>query len=326
MAPPVPQQLQQVDFFKRSLGWLNADAQASRFTGDPSVSLDRILPFLFLHLGCFAGFWVGVSPAALLVAIGLYWLRMLAITAVYHRYFSHRTYQLNRFWQLLAAIWGATAIQRGPLWWASHHRKHHRQSDQTNDIHSPVQKGFWWSHIGWMCCNQHMQTDYHEVRDFSKFPELRWLNQYDWVVPLLYFIGLYGLGEWLTITSPSLDTNGLQLMVWGGFISTVVLFHGTVTINSLCHVWGNRRFKTDDHSKNNLWLALITLGEGWHNNHHFYPGSVRQGFYWWEVDIAYYFLRCLTLLGIVKQPHPVPQWVLSKGRTSQQPPLNKQGH
>lgn len=266
-------------------------------------------PFLFIHMGCFLAFLAGISLFSIGAAIVLYWVRMFAITAFYHRYFSHRTFTTNRFWQFLFAVWGMTAIQKGPLWWAMHHRHHHRNADLPEDIHSPVQSGFLWSHIGWLTTQRNLSTDYDRIRDFSRFPELVWLNHFDAVVPILYALVLYGTGSALKAHYPQWHTNGFQLLVWGGFISTTALYHGTFTINSLAHQFGTRRYETSDTSRNNGWLALITLGEGWHNNHHFYPGSTRQGFFWWEIDVCYYILCGFEKLGIVHKLHPVPAWV-----------------
>lgn len=301
----------------RLFGWLNSDLEpnlkgvnldsAQEEGAADEINITRLAPFLFLHLGCLGVFWVGFSWTALTVGVSLYFIRMFAITAFYHRYFSHRSFETNRFFQFFFAVLGLTAIQRGPLWWASNHRHHHRYSDQSNDIHSPITNSFFWSHIGWILCDRNMPTRYDRVKDFQKFPELVFLNKYDWIIPLLYGLSLLGIGEVFKIYLPELQTNGLQLLVWGFFISTVVLFHGTCTINSLSHVFGSQRFKTNDESKNNFWLSLITLGEGWHNNHHRYPASTRQGFYWWEVDITYYILVCLQFIGIVKNITPVPE-------------------
>jgi stearoyl-CoA desaturase (delta-9 desaturase) len=266
----------------------------------------RLLPFAVLHLGCLAAFWVGVTPVAVIVALALYWVRMFAITAFYHRYFSHRSYQTNRVCQFLFALLGLTAVQRGPLWWASHHRQHHRASDEPADPHSPKQLGFFMAHMGWLLVPKNLQTDYNRVRDLAQFPELVFLNRFDWLGAVLLLAVLYAGGEACRVWQPGWGTHGLQLMVWGGFISTTVLFHGTCTINSLSHTWGKRRYNTTDTSRNNLWLSLITLGEGWHNNHHQYPGTVRQGFFWWEVDITYYVLKVMAALGLVYKLNPVP--------------------
>ncbi|MFN8615413.1 MAG: acyl-CoA desaturase [Vampirovibrionales bacterium] len=288
---------------------VDADANPVRSQAK-EITWDRLLPFVVLHMGCLGAFWVGVSPVALGVAIALYWVRMFLITAFFHRYFSHKTFTMNRFWQAFFAFGTLLAVQRGPLWWAAHHRHHHRYSDKPDDVHSPTQRGFFWSHMGWICCDANMPTRYELIPDWVKFPELVWINRLDWLGALVLVTGLWFLGQWLQAVNGS--TNGLQLVVWGFFISTVVLFHATCTINSLSHVWGTQRFNTGDTSRNNAVLAFLTMGEGWHNNHHGYPGSARQGFYWWEIDATYYVLKLLSWVGIVQNLRPVPVWVYQK--------------
>ncbi|MHC5109120.1 MAG: acyl-CoA desaturase [Planctomycetota bacterium] len=266
----------------------------------------RIIPLLGMHLACLAVFIVGFSPVALAVAVSLYLIRMFAITGGYHRYFSHRAYKTSRAGQFLLGVLGSSAVQRGPLWWAAHHRHHHRHSDTESDLHSPHEHGLWWSHIGWLTSRGAYPTDLSEVPDLTKFPELRFLNRFELVVPVLLVGALYLLGEALRVYAPELGTNGWQMFVWGFVVSTVVLLHGTCTINSLAHLIGTRRYETTDSSRNSFLLALITLGEGWHNNHHRYPGVTRQGFYWWEIDITYYILRVLASLGLVWDLRPPP--------------------
>jgi len=236
----------------------------------------------------------------------LYFIRMFAITAFYHRYFSHRTFRTSRFMQCLFAILGNTALQRGALWWAAVHRHHHNHSDQEEDVHSPSQSGFLWSHIGWITSQRNYPTDYEKVRDLTKYPELVFLNRHDQIVPWAYGMVLWGLGWFLGKFFPGLHTNGAQIFVWGFFISSIALLHGTLFINSLAHVFGKKRFETDDDSRNSLLLALVTLGEGWHNNHHRYQHAARQGFMWWEVDISYYILKTLSWFGIIWDLKPVP--------------------
>lgn len=274
----------------------------------------RAVPFALLHVGCLGVIWVGVSWTAVIVALALYAVRMFAITAFYHRYFSHRTFQASRPVQFVFAVIGAASVQRGPLWWAAHHRHHHRHADQPQDPHSPREVGFWRSHMGWFLTREAFATDLTRIPDLARFPELRWLDRFDTLVPVMLAAALYGLGAVLERSAPALSTSGPQLLVWGFFISTVVLFHATVTINSLAHRFGRRRFETRDDSRNNLWLALLTFGEGWHNNHHFFPGTVRQGFRWWEIDLTWYGLRGMALLGLVRDLKPIPDWVLAKAR------------
>ncbi|RZA12347.1 MAG: acyl-CoA desaturase [Lysobacteraceae bacterium] len=287
--------------------WFDTDAGRGSVDASDGDRVDwlRAVPFIAMHLACLGVFAVGVSATAVWVAVALYALRMFAITGFYHRYFSHRTFQASRPVQFAFALIGAASVQRGPLWWAAHHRHHHVHADTPVDPHSP-RRGFWRSHAGWFLTRSAFRTDPSRIGDLLKFPELRWLDRFDTAVPLALALALYAGGELLARLAPGLGTNGPQLLVWGFFISTVVLFHATVTINSLAHRWGSRRFDTRDDSRNNLWLALLTFGEGWHNNHHFFPGSARQGFHWWEIDITWYGLRLLQALGLVHGLKPVP--------------------
>ncbi len=271
-----------------------------------SIDWLRVVPFTLIHLACFAVIFVGFSWFALAFAIALYLIRMFAITAFYHRYFSHRAFRTSRAFQFILALIGATAVQRGPIWWASHHRHHHLYSDETEDAHSPVQHGFLWSHFGWFLSSKHFTGHTENIKELSKFAELRFLDRFDAIVPILLAISIYVLGDWLGDHYPALNTNGMQLLVWGFAISTVVLYHATFTVNSLAHVWGQRRYATTDQSRNNFWIALATLGEGWHNNHHHYPGSAKQGFYWWEVDLTYYGLKLLEMCGLIWDLRTVP--------------------
>ena len=283
----------------------NSQANYSHSVDDRQIDWLRIVPFILLHLACLAVIFVGVSTVAVLTALGLYLVRMFAITAFYHRYFSHKTFRTSRPVQFLFALLGATATQRGPLWWAAHHRNHHRCSDRQGDAHSP-NDGFWWSHVGWFLSHRHFQADYSLVSDLERYPELRWLDRHDMAVPVALALLLYGVGALLEWVAPQSGTSGWQMVVWGYFISTVVLIHASLCINSLAHRFGSVRYRTGDNSRNNLFLALITLGEGWHNNHHYYPASARQGFYWWEVDISYYLLKLMEKCGLIWNLRAIP--------------------
>jgi stearoyl-CoA desaturase (delta-9 desaturase) len=297
----------------RFLKWMDNERQATQQpAGDAKVahpdSIDwvRIIPYVGLHLACFAVIWVGISWTAVIVALIAYAVRMFAITGLYHRYFSHKAFKTSRFGQFIFGVLGASAVQRGPIWWAAHHRHHHAHSDQEGDIHSPRQVGFWRAHMGWFLTRRGFMPDMKYVKDLLKFRELRWLDRFDIAVPVLLGVGMFLLGVLLEKTAPHLHTNGWQMLVWGFFISTVLCYHGTYTINSLSHVFGRQRYRTGDTSRNNWFLAIITLGEGWHNNHHHYPNSARQGFYWWEVDVSYYVLKFLSWFGIIWDLKPVP--------------------
>jgi stearoyl-CoA desaturase (delta-9 desaturase) len=289
------------------LAWIDASRyEAADDIEHRSIDWIRILPFIGLHLACLAVFWVGVSWVAVAAFLVSYLVRMFAITAFYHRYFSHRAFKTSRVAQFLFGLLGAAATQRGPLWWAAHHREHHCNADEHDDPHSP-RHGFLWSHMGWFLSRQHFATNEQRIPDLVSFPELRWLDRFALAIPVLYATFWFALGWILNLVAPSLETGAWQMLVWGYFISTVVLIHATLTINSLAHVWGSRRYETTDDSRNNFWLALLTLGEGWHNNHHHFPGSARQGFYWWEVDLSFYMLKLMSWCGIIWDLKPVPE-------------------
>ena len=232
------------------------------------------IPFLSLH------------ALALSLCVALYFVRMFGITAGYHRYFSHRSYKTSRVFQFVMAWLGCSAMQKGPLWWAGHHRHHHRYSDADGDVHSPYRPSLWWSHLGWVLSPKYAHTAWPSVRDWDRYPELRLLNRFHWVPGLCLAVLCYVVAGW----------SGLA---WGWVVSTVLLYHATFTVNSVCHRFGGRRYATKDDSRNNLAVALLTLGEGWHNNHHHYQASARQGFVWWQVDFSYYMLRLLGLVGLV---------------------------
>lgn len=288
--------------------WIDNDAlDESQPDANHRIDWLRVVPFLLIHLGCIGVVAVGASSTAVCVALALYALRMFAITAFYHRYFAHRAFKTSRPMQFVMAALGASAVQRGPLWWASHHRHHHRHSDAPPDSHSPRQHGILWSHLGWFLARESFRPRMGLVRDLAAYPELRWLDRFDTLVPAALAIMLYATGALLESKAPALGTSGLQLLVWGFCLSTVALYHSTFAINSLAHRFGVRRYATGDDSRNNLWLALLTFGEGWHNNHHHYPGSARQGFFWYEIDLTYYGLRVLSALGLIRELRSVPE-------------------
>ena len=295
-------------------GWVDSSAYRKQRRNEYHIDWVRILPFIGMHLAVFAVLWVGFSWVALWTAVFLYGVRIFAIGAFYHRYFSHRTFKTSRPAQFVFALLGAMAVQRGPLWWASHHRYHHAVTDTPDDPHSMKQHGFWWSHMGWFLSDKHFFADEQRVRDWRKFPELVFLDRFDMLIPLALMLVMFLFGELLAVWAPGLGTDGWQMMIWGFFVSTVAVFHVTVSINSITHYFGKRRFSTRDESRNSWWLALLTFGEGWHNNHHHYPASTRQGFYWWEFDLTYYLLKLLSFTGLVWDLKPVPSQVLAEGR------------
>ena len=251
-------------------------------------------PFWTVHvLAAVGAVVVGWSWAAFAWLAGSYAVRMFAITAGYHRYFAHRTFKTSRVFQFILALLAMSSAQQGILWWAAHHRNHHKFSDEPADIHSPVQRGFYWSHIGWILSSRHKATDYERIKDFAKYPELRWLNRHDLFVAIAWGFVLFGIG-------------GATALFWGHFVSLVIAWHVTFCINSLAHVWGRRRYNTSDDSRNNALLAVFAFGEGWHNNHHHYQRTARQGFYWWEIDVTYYVLKILEKMRIVSDVQGIP--------------------
>ena len=262
----------------------------------------RTVPFWGVHAIALVGvLWAGWSWQGVLLAVGSYVFRMFFVTAGYHRYFSHRTYKTSRAFQLVLATLGGTASQKGALWWAAHHREHHKRSDEPGDPHSPRQRGLAWAHVGWIVSKDNDRTHVERITDLVRYPELAWLNRF-WIAPVVgYAVAWWLIGGW----------HGL---LWGFFVSTVLLWHGTFVINSLTHVWGRRRFPSGDDSRNHWLLALVTLGEGWHNNHHHYESSTTQGFYWWEIDPTFWVLRLFAAARVVWDLRRPPLRVLEHGR------------
>lgn len=265
------------------------------------------LPFWGVQVAAVAGVvWFGWSWAGLVLALGLYYLRMFFVSAGYHRYFSHRAFKTSRTLQFILALGGTLSVQKGVLWWAANHRIHHRYADQPGDVHSPSRDGIWWAHVGWILSSRYVETDWKRIKDFARYPELRWLNRHYLVPPIGLAVLLFAFG-------------GAWALLWGFFVSTTLLWHGTFCINSFAHLIGTRRFATPDTSRNNLALALITMGEGWHNNHHHLPSAANQGIRWWEIDATYYLLLALARLGLVwgvrswRGPAPEPP---SRGATA----------
>ncbi len=281
-----------------------ASSPLRRFTAMEHVSNAL---FVAMHGAVLLVLFVPFSWKVLALAIGSYALRMWAVTAGYHRYFAHRSYKTSRAWQLVLAVLGATAMQNGPIWWASVHRRHHKDSDGPGDPHSPLRRGFWYAHVGWVFdCSVPRPRDESNVTDLMRYPELRWINRHDWVPLFAYALACLAVG-------------GVSGFVWVFVASTLAVFHGTMLINSLGHLWGWRRYATTDGSRNNPLLAALTFGEGWHNNHHFYMSSARQGFFWWEIDLSYYTLKLLSWLGVVWDVREPPAAVPSERHPRPEP-------
>ncbi|WXA91758.1 acyl-CoA desaturase [Pendulispora brunnea] len=266
---------------------------------EKAIDWPRSIPFVAVHVAALVGVVVlGWSWRGFGLAVALYYARMFFVTAGYHRYFSHRSFRTSRAMQLVLALGAMSSSQKGVLWWAGHHRTHHRFSDQAGDMHSALRDGFLWSHVGWILSHKHQPTDTAHVKDLAKYPELVWLDRWWWLPPTALAVGLFLAG------SPF-------AFVWGFFVSTALLWHGTFTINSLTHMFGRRRYATTDNSRNSATLAIVTLGEGWHDNHHYYPRCVRQGFLWWEIDPTYLVLRVMAAFGLVWDVHEPPEEVVA---------------
>lgn len=283
---------------------MQPSAEGARLAASPERAdrpdLVRSIPFLLIHLVALGAFLIPFKAWYVGLAIGLYYLRMFGVTAGYHRYFSHRSYKTSRAFQLLLACLALSSAQKGVLWWAAHHRRHHRESDLPEDVHSPVQRGLWWAHVGWVLAPESNAVDLARVADLARYPELLWLERWHFVPPAALAVGLFLWG-------------GLPALIWGFFVSTTLLWHGTFTINSLAHVFGSRRYATPDNSRNNWLLALLTLGEGWHNNHHHYRPAANQGFFWWEFDPTFYALKGLAVLRLIWDIRTPPRHVLEGG-------------
>jgi len=280
-----------------------AHAPTSLQPSAPSSSIRPVdwigsIPFLAMHVAAVAGlFFVGVSLKGVALALVTYVVMMMAVTIGYHRYFSHRSFKTSRVFQFLLATAAQASAQKGVLWWAANHRHHHKYSDKEEDLHSPTLRGFWWSHVGWIIAPDFVETKFELVKDLAKYPELRWLNRYHLVPVALLGAAMFAIG-------------GLHGLYWGWVVMTVMLWHGSFTVNSLAHVWGRRRYETTDTSRNNPWLAILTMGEGWHNTHHYYQSSARQGCFWWEVDFSYYVLKLWQSVGLVWDVRTPPRSVI----------------
>jgi stearoyl-CoA desaturase (delta-9 desaturase) len=267
---------------------------------DERINWIKSIPFFTVHAIPLAAIWTGASSFDWWLCFWLYVVRMFAITGGNHRYFAHKSYYATRFFQFVMAFLGTSAAQKGVLWWAEKHRYHHRWSDQAEDIHSTKRHGFWYAHVGWVLNDRNHYFDGRLVQQFLKFPELRLMNQSPW----MWFppVGLGAAVFFLRWWAAGL-TAGFSALLVGFFLSTVILYHGTFFINSLAHMLGTHDHQThpdkdkDDTSGNSWILAIVTLGEGWHNDHHFKAQYTKQGIEWWKIDITYYALWLLQGVG-----------------------------
>jgi stearoyl-CoA desaturase (delta-9 desaturase) len=279
--------------------------------------LKQELAFVAIHLLPLGALATGATLFDWMLCLALYVVRMFWVTGGYHRYFSHKSYKTSRWFQFVIAFMAQTSAQKGALWWAAHHRHHHRHSDTPADPHSMKIYGFWYSHVGWIVGPDFKETDYKTIGDYAKYPELVWLNKHYLVPPTLLALGVMALGAVVNgngITD-MFSSAGFSSLFIGFFLSTVLLYHGTFSINSIMHKFGTQRYESSDESRNSLWLALLTLGEGWHNNHHYYETASRQGFFWWEIDITWYVLKMMSWTGLIWELKGVPRHIkLSKNR------------
>ncbi len=262
-------------------------------------SILSTLRILLFHLSVVLVFVTGFSQTALVCFLLLFTIRMFAISAGYHRYFSHRSFETSRIFQFVLAFIATTAGQKGPLSWATSHINHHRYSDREGDPHSPVLGGWFHAHVGWLLGKGALPTDKTLVKSFMQYPEIVFLNRHHYIGTLSLVIGLALLGEFLSAHYPHLETSALQLVSWGFILSTLLVLHGTFLVNSVTHMYGNRRFDTHDNSRNVWWLLPLMLGENWHHNHHHKPGLATFSTVWWEIDFVYLGIRLLEKLGLV---------------------------
>ena len=281
------------------------EAYENRLPGE-KLSLLVSLPFISVHIGALFALTISPSPFALFMVSLMYFIRMFGITAGFHRFFSHKTFKTSRAFQFILAYLATSSAQMGPIWWASHHRHHHKYTDEIEDPHTPTLKGFFWAHVGWIMSPSNVPTKEEYVGDLKRFPELKFLDKYHYLAPFSMAVSLFALGEYMALNHAQYGTNGIELLMWGFFVSTVILYHATFTVNSVCHVFGYRTYDTKDGSVNNWLVAILTLGEGWHNNHHAFPNSERQGHKWYQIDICHYILWSLSKIGIVWDIRDVP--------------------
>lgn len=257
-----------------------------------------VLPLILLHLACALVFAVGASKVAVAAFLITTTAQIFGITTGFHRLLAHQAFKTSRVFRFLLAGLGVLAGQNGPLWWVSHHRQHHGHADADGDTHSP-RGSFFWGHMGWLFSPRCIPYRHELVRDLDRLPEMRWLERHSYVVTLGYAFAMFLLGEAWGRLDPEAGTSGAQLVLWGSVLSTVFCYHAIWSANSVGHRFGTRRFPTHDNSRNNLLVSLVTLGDGWHHNHHFCPWSARHGFRWWEIDVNYAVLRLLAWAGVV---------------------------
>lgn len=291
-------------------------------TGIQKAENLRIIKFRvwLVHVASLGIFFVPFDYSLLLYTAVTFFVRTFGWEAGSHRYFSHRSYKTSRAFQLFLAVLAASGGQRGPIWWATYHRAHHRDSDTQTDPHSPTHRGFWYAHMGWFLDPKNIDTDLDAAKDLSRFPELVWVNKYHYIFPYILMVLIFCLGAFANILGPKLHgaVGGLSAVIWCFFLSTMLSLQATFVINTITHgfsprLFSYRRFNLDDTTTNNWLLAIPTMGASWHNNHHRFMGAAKAGFYWWELDLTYYILKILSWLRIVWDLQPVPKKVLDQG-------------
>lgn len=284
------------------------DAVAAQARANDQIE-PSVIPFILFHVATLGVIWSGFTTQAVIMCVVLYVVRVFGITAGYHRLLSHRAYKAGRITQFIIVLFGAMAMQRGPLWWAAKHREHHRDSDNPADAHSPRHYGFWGAHMGWIFRKRHA-ADMTLIQDFAKYPELVWLEKHQYLPGILLGFLCFFVGGW----------SGLFV---GFILSTMLVYHATFMINSLAHVFGKQRYLTGDDSRNNWFLAILALGEGWHNNHHYYPASARNGFFWYEYDVTYYVIKMLSWFGLTWDLQQPPESVLKNEKRASNAIIDK---
>lgn len=271
-------------------------------------SIVQIVIFWSIQASALAVFFVPFTWGLVALWAVSHFLRAIGLTLAYHRYFAHRSFQMNRVARFFWAFVGTCAMQKGPIWWAGHHVNHHKFADREGDPHSPMVSGVYYAHIGWFLNDtKHDQLEANNpvVRDFSKAWEIAMLEKFHFIPPAILAVAMYAIG-------------GAPWLVWGFCLPTMTLAHATFCINTVNHLFGSRRFDTIDESRNNVFTAFFAVGEGWHNNHHRYQRAARNGFYWWEFDPTWYVIRAMAAVGLAWDVQPVPERIYEEARVTRQ--------
>ena len=265
---------------------IRAEARAAK--EKLGVNWANVIFIIVAHIAAVAALFFWSWPAVITGFVLFYVAGSFGIGMGYHRLLTHRGYKVPRLVEYFLATCGTLSLEGGPIQWVVTHRIHHAHADRPGDPHTP-RDGGWWAHMGWILWgtaqNHDAATIAHYAPDLVKDRYYRWLNNYYYVPLLIVGIGLFIFGGW-------------GVVLWGVFLRTTVALHATWLVNSATHLWGEQRFKTDDDSRNSWWVALLTFGEGWHNNHHAHPTSARHGLHWYEIDLNWLGIRALQLLGL----------------------------